>query len=89
MPTIAESGVPGYAVSSWQAVHAPAGTPGEIVARLQFEIAKVLAQPDTRARLEALGLEPSGMSSEALAAFETSERAKWAKVVKDGAIKAE
>ena len=89
VPTIAESGVPGYAVSSWQAVHAPAGTPREIVARLQSEIAKILAQPDTRARLEALGLEPSGMSSEALAVYEVSERAKWAKVVKDGAIKAE
>ena len=89
VPTIAESGVPGYAVSSWQAVHAPAGTPREIVARLQSEIAKILAQPDTRARLEVLGLEPSGMNSEALAAFETSERTKWVKGVKDGAIKAE
>ena len=70
VPTIAESGVPGYEVLSWQAVHAPAGTPKEIVQRLQQEIAKVLQQPDIRQRLDMLGLEPSGMSSEELAAFE-------------------
>ena len=89
IPTLAESGVPGYDVVSWQAVHAPAGTPREIVQRLQTEIAKILAQPDIRARLEAMGLEPSGMTPDELGAFETSERAKWAKVVKAGAIKVE
>jgi len=89
IPTLAESGVPGYDVVSWQAVHAPAGTPREIVQRLQAEIAKILAQPDIRARLEAMGLEPSGMTPDELGAFETSERAKWAKVVKAGAIKVE
>ena len=89
IPTVAESGVPGYDVVSWQAVHAPAGTPREIVMRLQTEMAKILAQPDIRARLEAMGLEPSGMTPDELAAFETAERAKWAKVVKDGAIKVE
>ena len=87
IPTLAESDVPGYDVVSWQAVHAPAGTPRETVQRLQTEIAKVLAQPDIRARLEAMGLEPSGMTPDELGAFETTERAKWAKVVKDGAIK--
>ena len=89
IPTVAESGVPGYDVVSWQAVHAPAGTPREIVMRLQTEMAKILAQPDIRARLEAMGLEPSGMTPDELAAFETAERAKWAKVVKNGAIKVE
>ena len=81
--------MPGYDVVSWQAVHAPAGTPREIVQRLQTEIAKVLAQPDIRARLEAMGLEPSGMTPDELGAFEARERAKWAKVVKDGGIKVE
>jgi len=89
IPTLAESGVPGYDVVSWQTVHAPAGTPREIVLRLQTEIAKILAQPETRARLDALGLEPSGMAPDALAAYETRERAKWAKVVKDGGIRVE
>jgi tripartite-type tricarboxylate transporter receptor subunit TctC len=89
IPTIAESGVPGYDVVSWQTVHAPAATPREIVRRLQTEIAKILQQPDIRQRLDAMGLEPSGMSPEDLAAFETRERAKWARVVKEGGIKIE
>jgi tripartite-type tricarboxylate transporter receptor subunit TctC len=89
IPTIAESGVPGYDVVSWQTVHAPAGTPRAIVDRLQGEIAKVLQQPDIRQRLDTLGLEPSGMTSDQLLAFETAEREKWAKVVKVGGIKVE
>lgn len=89
IPTVAESGVPGYDVVSWQTVHAPAGTPRDIVQKLQAEIAKVLQQPDIRQRLDAMGLEPSGMTSEALAAFETREREKWARVVKAGGIKVE
>lgn len=89
VPTVAESGVPGYDVVSWQAVHAPAGTPKEIVRRLYEEISKILAQPDTRARLDALGLEPSGMPPAELAAFETAERAKWVRVVREGGIKAD
>jgi tripartite-type tricarboxylate transporter receptor subunit TctC len=89
IPTVAESGVAGYDVVSWQTVHAPAGTPKAIVERVQGEIAKILQQPDVRQRLDALGLEPSGMTSEQLAAFETAERAKWARVVKAGGIKVE
>jgi tripartite-type tricarboxylate transporter receptor subunit TctC len=89
VPTIAESGVPGYDVVSWQTVHAPAGTPREIVRRVQGEIAKILQQPEVRQRLDALGLEPSGMTSEELTSFEARERTKWAQVVKDGGIKVE
>jgi tripartite-type tricarboxylate transporter receptor subunit TctC len=89
IPTVAESGVPGYDVVSWQTVHAPAGTPREIVGRLQAEIAKILQQPDIRQRLDALGLEPSGMSPEDLGAFERRERDKWVRVVKAGGIKAD
>jgi tripartite-type tricarboxylate transporter receptor subunit TctC len=89
VPTIAESGVPGYDVVSWQTVHAPAGTPREVVRRVQGEIARILQQPDIRQRLDQMGLEPSGMTSEELAAFEVRERTKWARVVKDGGIKAE
>lgn len=89
VPTLAESGVPGYDVSSWQAVHAPAGTPREIVQRLQTEIARALQTPEVRQRLETLGLEPSGMSPDELAAFEARERDKWLKVVKAGGLKVE
>lgn len=89
VPTVAESGVPGYDVVSWQTVHAPAGTPKDIIRRLYEEISKILAQPDTRARLEAVALEPSGMSPTELATFEAAERVKWARVVKEGGIKPE
>ncbi|MBQ0960243.1 tripartite tricarboxylate transporter substrate binding protein [Ideonella sp. 4Y11] len=89
VPTLAESGVPGYDVQSWQAVHAPAGTPRELVLRLQTEIAKVLQSPDIRQRLETMGLEPSGMAPDELAAFEARERDKWLKVVQAGGLKVE
>jgi tripartite-type tricarboxylate transporter receptor subunit TctC len=87
--TVAESGVPGYDVVSWQTVHAPAATPRAIVQRVQSEIARILEQPEIRQRLDSLGLEPSGMTSDELLAFETREREKWAKVVKAGGIKAD
>jgi tripartite-type tricarboxylate transporter receptor subunit TctC len=89
IPTIAESGVPGFDVSSWQAVHAPAGTPPEIVERLASEIAKAMELPDVRARLDALGLEPSGMPPAQFAAFNRNELAKWANVVKSAGLKME
>ena len=89
IPTVAESGVPGYDVASWQSVHAPAGTPKEITHLLAAEFAKAMKLPDIVDRFAALGLEPSGMSPEELGAFETKERAKWAKVIKDGNIKAD
>lgn len=87
IPSLSESGVPGYDVSSWQAIHAPGGTPRELVSRLHAELAKILQQGDLRARLDALGLTPSGMGGEALLAFEAVERAKWRKVVQTGSIK--
>jgi tripartite-type tricarboxylate transporter receptor subunit TctC len=86
IPTVAESGVPGYDVASWQSVHAPAGTPPEITNLLAAEFAKAMKQPDVIERFAALGLEPSGMAPAELAAFETKERAKWAKVVREGGI---
>lgn len=87
IPTVAESGVPGYDVASWQSVHAPAGTPAEITQLLATEFAKALRQPDVQERFAAMGLESSGMAPAELAAFEEKERAKWARVVKDGGIK--
>ena len=89
IPTVAESGVAGYDVASWQSVHAPAGTPAEITQMLAAEFAKAMKQPDVLERFAAIGLEPSGMSPQELAAFETRERAKWLKVVKEGGIKAD
>jgi tripartite-type tricarboxylate transporter receptor subunit TctC len=89
IPTIGESGVPGYDVASWQSVHAPAGTPAEITQQLSAEFAKAMKLPDVQERFAFLGLEAQPMTPAELGAFEAKERAKWAKVVKDGGIKPE
>jgi tripartite-type tricarboxylate transporter receptor subunit TctC len=82
LPTIAESGVPGFAVSSWFGVVAPARTPAPIVARLNREIVAALARPDLRERLAGLGADPVSDTPEEFSAFIRSELATWAKVVK-------
>jgi len=87
VPTMAEAGVPGYEVVSWQAMFAPAGTPPAIVERLHAEVAKILKQPDVQERLAKLGVEPSGMPPQQFAAFQAAEIAKWAKVVKAANVK--
>ncbi|WP_343640088.1 tripartite tricarboxylate transporter substrate binding protein [Roseateles sp.] len=87
VPTLAESGVPGFDVSSWQALYLPAGTPAAIVNRLNAEVQKVAAQPEVKARMEALGLEYTPNSPAQFAEFQKAEQAKWAKVIKDGNVK--
>jgi tripartite-type tricarboxylate transporter receptor subunit TctC len=87
VPTMAESGVPGYDVVSWQAIFAPAGTPKPIVDRLHAELAKILKDPEVQDRLAKLGLDPSGMTPAELAAFQKTEIDKWAKVIKAANIK--
>jgi tripartite-type tricarboxylate transporter receptor subunit TctC len=88
VPTIAESGVPGYEVVSWQGVFAPAGMPKPIVERLHTEIAKILAQPDMKDRLAQLGMDEQPMTTAQFAKFQQDEVAKWAEVVKKGHIRA-
>jgi tripartite-type tricarboxylate transporter receptor subunit TctC len=83
VPALAEAGLPGYDISSWQAMFAPAGTPREIVARLHSDTAKILRSPENQKRLSELGLEPGGMAPEDLAAFIRSEIPKLGKVVKE------
>ncbi|MDH0866485.1 tripartite tricarboxylate transporter substrate binding protein [Mitsuaria sp. GD03876] len=87
VPTLAESGVPGFDVSSWQALYLPAGTPAAIVARLNAEVQKVVAQPEVKAKMEALGLEYAPNTPAQFAEFQKAEQAKWAKVIKDGNVK--
>ena len=82
LPTLAEAGVKGYEASSWFGLLAPAGTPAEIVARLQKETASALSAPALKERLESQGAIPSGMSSAAFAKFIDAETQKWAQVVK-------
>ncbi len=86
IPTVAEAGVPGYESTNSVGVLAPAGTPREIVARLNAEIVRILGLPDVRERLFAMGAEPVASTPEQFREFIRSEIAKWAKVVKDAGI---
>ena len=87
LPTIAESGVPGFASDTYFGVFAPAGTPRDIVLRLNAEINKILATADFREKLAVLGADPVGGTPEQFAAEIRSESAKWAKVIKDAGVK--
>jgi tripartite-type tricarboxylate transporter receptor subunit TctC len=87
VPTIAEAGVPGYAVDVWYAAFAPTGTPPAIVSRLQQEIANALAKPDVKERMFAVGLEPVGNTPAEFSAYFRSETEKWAKVIRAAGIK--
>jgi len=87
VPTVAELGYPGFSGVPWVAVVAPAGTPPEIVAKLNAEINKALASKQVREHFLAQGAEPLSMSAEELGAFMKSELTKWTKVVKDSGAK--
>jgi len=87
VPTLAESGLPGYEIGSWQGVFAPAGTPPNIIRRLNTEIVKILNLPDVKEKLLALGAEPVGNSSEEFTAFVKTEVVKWGDVVKKSGAK--
>ena len=89
IPTVAESGVPGFEAVSWQGMVVPAGTPPAIVKRLHAETAKALQAPDVLQRLTAEGTTAGGITPEAFAAYIKSEIAKWAKVVKIAGAKAD
>jgi len=89
LPTIAESGVPGFAVENWYAIFAPAATPKEILAQLNVEIGKILYAPELQERLAVNGLEPAAEPLPNTNAYIKSEIARWAKVVKAASIAAE
>ncbi|HEY6821180.1 MAG TPA: tripartite tricarboxylate transporter substrate binding protein [Burkholderiales bacterium] len=87
LPTIAESGFPGFQYTVWYGLLAPAGTPSAIIRELNLEAAKVLSGADLRSKLADLGLETNGSSPDEFAAFIKAEIPKWAKVMKDAGIK--
>jgi tripartite-type tricarboxylate transporter receptor subunit TctC len=87
LPTIDESGYPGFEVTGWNGLLAPARTPAAIVRKLHFETVRALALPDVRARIAELGMEGIGNSSAEFAAVIGSEIPKWAKVIKEAGIK--
>jgi tripartite-type tricarboxylate transporter receptor subunit TctC len=85
--TTAQAGYPDVAADIWTAVLVPAGTPKDIVALLQGEIAKLLATPDVKQRLSKMGYDPVGDTSDQCAKFIASEATRWAKVIRDAGIK--
>ena len=89
VPTVAESGYPGYEAMNWYAYVAPAQTPQDIIERLNREIVKALAAPEVVALLQKQGLEPSSSSPAELARYIKSEYETWGKVVKQAGIKAQ
>ena len=89
VPTVAEAGVPGFAVTNWAGIFVAAGTPRVIVDRLNNEIVKALGAPDVKQKLLEMGLVAGTNTPEQFASFIQSETVKWAKVVKDANIKIE
>ena len=89
IPTVAESGVPGYEVTAWYGVSAPAKTPPAIVERLNSEMLRALKLPDVREQLKSQGADPVGSTPAQYTAFMQNEISKWAKVIAAAGIKGE
>ncbi len=88
VPTLAESGLPGFDVPGWYAFFVPAKTPADIVRKMHADTAKVLAEPATKKRLEELGLFVVGSTPEHLGQYHKSEMAKWGPIIKDAGLSA-
>ena len=89
VPTISEGGLRGFDIGTWFGVFAPAGTPREVVMRLNGEIARILNAPTMKSRLATLGAEPMPDTPEAFAAFVKSEMAKYSQIVRASGAKAD
>ncbi|CAG9166255.1 tripartite tricarboxylate transporter substrate binding protein [Cupriavidus respiraculi] len=86
VPTVAEAGVPGYEVTNWYGLVAPAGTPSDIVARLNQALVKVMAEPDIRQRLAASGMDATADTPQQFAKLLATERAKWGDLIRKAGI---
>ena len=90
LPTVAEAGVPGFAVDNWYGFQAPRGTPKAVIAKLHAEINRALGMPDVKERLAVLGIFPFTLPTpDAYGDYIKSEMAKYAKVVKDAGVRAD
>jgi tripartite-type tricarboxylate transporter receptor subunit TctC len=89
VPTMNEAGLKGYDTSTWGGLLAPAGTPKDVIAKLNAEVDKALASPDVREKLAAAGIEPGGGTPQQFGSFIQSEMTRWAKVAKDAGIQPE
>jgi tripartite-type tricarboxylate transporter receptor subunit TctC len=86
LPTVAQT-LPGFEALQWFGIVMPAGTPPDIIARLNAEILKILKLPEVRERLQSMGIEIVGNSPEQFAAFMRAETTKWGKIVKESGAK--
>lgn len=87
LPTVAEAiNVPGYEATNWQGLLAPVGTPRAAIERIAGEVAKVLSAADTRARLDVLGYEPSGIPPERFAKLMAAEQKRWSEIIRSAGI---
>ena len=90
LPTVAEAlGLPDYEATNWQGLLFPAGTPRPVIAKIAGETIKILAMPETRARLDALGYAPSGPATPEFAALMRVEQKRWAAIIKEAGITAD
>ncbi|MES2186942.1 MAG: tripartite tricarboxylate transporter substrate binding protein [Pseudomonadota bacterium] len=89
LPTISESGLPGYSATTWYGLYAPKGTPAAIVNRLNHEVVEILKEPELRKKMIAQGLEPAGGTPQEFATFIHSEIGKWGKVARNAGIQPE
>ena len=87
IPTVAESGMPGFETGSWQGIVAPAGTPPEVVNKLHATVTSILGTPEMKDRLDKAGAEVRAMSPAQFGAFIRDERDRWAKVVRESGAK--
>ena len=89
VPTVAELGFAGFDVGSWFGMVAPAGTPPEVVTRINQILHKIIAQPDVRSKLVSMGMEPETGTPQQLATQITTDAARWAPIIKAAGIKTE
>jgi tripartite-type tricarboxylate transporter receptor subunit TctC len=89
VPTVAEAGVPGFALDTWIGLFAPAKTPPDIVARVNAEVNRILGLPDVRARLGPQGIDLSTGSPQDLANLIREDYARWGKVIREAGVKEE
>jgi len=89
LPTLDEAGLKGYDASSWFGLFAPAGTPGEVVAKIAAESQRILQLPDVRDRLLGLGAQPVGSAPAEFGKFVQDEISKWAGVIRKAGVKLE
>ena len=86
LPSLHEAGIPGYNVTSWAGLFAPAGTPKEVVDRLNAEVQKIIANPEAKSRIAVTGFDAFSGPPETLAVFAQSELVNWAKLIKESGI---